>query len=375
MLLPENALTLPLTAILAFAGAAVVTLALGRRVIPWLSARGMQDGEGRKASETLNELNAGKKHTPTMGGLFIMLALVVCAVIVLPANPVVWAVLGATLVTAALGAVDDWAKLHRRKGDGLRGRTKLVVQAVAAAGAAWVMMSEMGGVAESVFVPVIGVSIPLGVLFIPWAVFVTVGTSNAVNLSDGLDGLAGGMMLVALLAFAGIAFAVGSPELATTFNAPYVAGANDAGLLAMMAAGAVLGFLWFNVHPAQVFMGDTGSLALGTLLGLLALSMRQELLLAVVGAMFVAEAMSVMIQVGFFKLSKGRRVFRCAPLHHHFQFGGMSEVKVTLRFWLLAGVFAALGLTAFAWPTMSGRADVEVADVASVEEPRLVMRD
>lgn len=353
MLLPAD-LPFAAKALIALSLAASLSLVSGRYVIGWLTSRGMQDGEGRKAAQKLNELNAGKARTPTMGGLFIMLSLLVSSLVVLPPGPVVWAVLGATLLTACLGAVDDWAKLRRKKGDGLRGRTKIVVQASAAALAAWVLAAELGNAADAIQIPGLALEIPLAGLFIPWAVMVTVGSSNAVNLSDGLDGLAGGMMVAALVAFAAVGWAVGSPEISAALGVTHVPAAADLALLALVAAGAVLGFLWYNVHPAQVFMGDTGSLALGTLLGMLALAMRQEVLLALVGGVFVAEAVSVMMQVGWFKLTKGKRIFRCAPLHHHFQYGGMSEVKVTLRFWIVAGVLAVAGLAVFSWPAMAG---------------------
>ncbi len=368
MLLPES-LPIGLRAVIALASGTVASLVLGRYVIRWLSARGVQDGEARKASETLNELNQGKARTPTMGGLFIMLALLVGAIIALPASAIsAWVILLAVLATAGLGAYDDWAKLNRTGRDGIRGRTKLLVQSAVALGAGAVFLSYLPVGSDSLWVPIAGWSIPLGAAFLPWAVLVTVGSSNAVNLSDVRDGLAGGMALICLLVFAAAGLIVGNADWAANFSVPHVPDVTSVAILALLLAGAVAGFLWFNVNPAQVFMGDTGSLAIGAALGLMAVAMRQELLLALAGAMFVAEALSVMLQVGYFKATGGKRILRCAPLHHHFQFGGWSEVRVTLRFWLLAGLFGCLGMVAFSWGALVGHSpEVGPAVVSPVE--------
>jgi phospho-N-acetylmuramoyl-pentapeptide-transferase len=243
----------------------------------------------------------------------------------------------------AVGLADDVLKLRRSRG--LAPRTKLCGQLVVASIAAAMIYAEQAAMpAQSPLrLDLAGVSLRLGLWFVPLSVVVIVGASNAVNLADGLDGLAGGCLLCAAGAMGVADYLAGHADLAASLGLPHVAGAGEMAVLAAAMIGAVLGFLWFNCHPAQVFMGDTGSLPLGALLGLLAVVARQEMLLVVVGGVFVAEAASVIVQVGCFKWRR-RRVFRCAPLHHHFQFLGWPESRIVTRFWIASALCALLGL-------------------------------
>jgi phospho-N-acetylmuramoyl-pentapeptide-transferase len=298
----------------------VLAVIAGRLTIPWLVRKKLNDGDQRKASDYLNMLHADKKNTPTMGGAFLVPVVLVAAALggaVLTwfgADAVkVWSALGLAAVVlvghAMLGLYDDYCKLTRRGTDGISGRKKLVAQTVLAAVACTGAYSLWGG--GELALPYL--RLDLGWLIIPVGVFVMVGASNAYNLTDGLDGLAGGTGAIAFYALGG-------------------------------AAARLVGFLFWNRHPAKVFMGDTGSLALGALLGFMAIIGRMEILLAVAGGVFVAEAGSVMLQVAYFKASKGKRIFRCSPLHHHFQFGGWHESKVTSRFWAAGMACAAATL-------------------------------
>jgi phospho-N-acetylmuramoyl-pentapeptide-transferase len=335
----------PLFAILGGLGlfAAMLTATLGRLVIPWLVRKKLNDGAPRKASEYLNLLNEGKKRTPTMGGSFIVPGLLAAgavgtlALTLTGADPfkawVAYALAAFALTAhAALGFVDDYAKLTRKQGDGLRGRTKLAAQGLIATicctGAVWLIGPESAALSAP------GIELALGWWLVPVGAFIMVGASNAYNLTDGLDGLAGGTGAVA---FHALALAAAMLTLAGG-NAGTLGW--TAAMLAVCASGSLVGFLFWNRHPARVFMGDTGSLSMGALLGLIAILGRIELVLAVAGGVFVAEALSVMLQVAYFKATNGKRIFRCSPLHHHFQFGGWHETKVTRRF-VAAGMLLA----------------------------------
>ena len=330
-----------------FATSALLSALGGRVVIPWLVRRKLNDGEQRKASDYLNMLHSDKKNTPTMGGAFLVPAMLVAAMLggvaltVAGADPMrVWPALAtaafAVLAHAGLGLWDDYCKLTKRGKDGISGKKKLAAQtaiAVIACTAAYRLLGDDGAVLVLPFA-----HIPLGALMIPLGTFVMVGASNAYNLTDGLDGLAGGTGAIAFYALGGAAvlmavFSGSDPSLGWT-----------CAVLGVAASGALLGFLYWNRHPAKVFMGDTGSLSLGALLGFIATLARLELVLAVAGGVFVAEAGSVMIQVAYFKATKGKRIFRCSPLHHHYQFGGTHESAVTRNFWKAGMACAAFAL-------------------------------
>lgn len=333
----------------------VLSLVLGRYTIRWLIDRSISDGEARKSSETLNEINKGKATVPTMGGIFILASIALSGLLLLPFNTTAlpaWSIIGAMIALGGLGLIDDWTKLTKSDRDGVSGKFKLAYQVIVAGAACTLTALYTPESAQSLLIPGTGYSIPLGMAMIPLGIFVVVGSSNAVNLTDGLDGLAAGTSIMVSIAMGIAAVAISIPGVAESLGLPLLIGGLPVGMVAIMMAGACAGFLWFNTHPAQVFMGDTGSLALGGGLGMIAVASRMEILLAIAGAIFVAEAASVMLQVGWFKLSKGKRIFRCAPLHHHFQFGGWKETKVTQRFWMLSALTCALGLSLLAMPGM-----------------------
>ena len=330
-----------LAAIVAF-GLAVL---LGPRIIGWL--RGRFREPVKSDSPEIVRLHRAKSATPTMGGLFIVAGLVGGAFLFGDlANVHLQLSLFLVAGLALVGAVDDLAKL-RTDTHGISPRAKLVGQILVAVAVAVLLYRHHGGIPDGLAlnVPLLGGHAPLGLWFVPLAVLVIVGTSNAVNLTDGLDGLAAGCLLFATAAMGIAVYAAGHAGWAEYLHVPRISGAGEMTVVGAAMIGGLLGFLWFNCHPAQVFMGDTGSLALGGLLGFLAVSARQELLLVIVGGVFVAEAASVILQVGYFKWRR-RRIFRCAPLHHHFQFKGWPESKIVVRFWIAAVLCAVLGLAA-----------------------------
>jgi phospho-N-acetylmuramoyl-pentapeptide-transferase len=248
---------------------------------------------------------------------------------------------------ATIGAIDDVLKLSGRSKRGMRPRVKMISQVVVAIiVATWLYFVQRQIPAGlDLQILVVGQSIPLGIWFIPLAVLVIVGSSNAVNLTDGLDGLAAGSLLASTAAIAAVAYIAGHVDWAAYVGVTHIGEAGETVVIAGAMVGATLGFLWFNCHPAQVFMGDTGALSLGGTLGLLAIIARQELLLVLIGGVFVAEAMSVIVQVRWHRWT-GRRIFRCAPLHHHFQLLGWPESKIVMRFWIVSALCALLGLGA-----------------------------
>ena len=309
------------------------SMLIGPRLIAIL--RAMKAGQPiREASKgVLAPEHSAKVGTPTMGGLMIIGLIMLTSILFLDmGDPKLQCCLLVMGVTAILGFLDDWAKITRKSTDGVSGWFKIALQAVAALACAGYLYYLDPTIAR-VLVPFYG-TIDLGYVFIPFAMLVIIGSSNAVNLTDGLDGLASGCMVVASMAFI---------SLCLTFQK--VALAN----YLLCIAAACLGFLWFNAYPAKVFMGDTGSLSLGGALGTVAVCTHTELLLVIIGGVFVAEACSVMMQVGWFKISRklygeGRRFFRMAPIHHHFEKCGWSETQVCVRFWIIAFFLAVLGL-------------------------------
>ena len=331
----------------ALAGTAsfVLALVLGRRLIGWLKTRFREPI--KSASAEVARLHQSKQATPTMGGLFIIAGLVASSLAFGDwSNPYLPIALLLAVALAALGALDDLIKL-RSSARGLRARTKFFAQIAIALGVAVLiyrvhLRQDQGLLFGG---PLFYSNFELGWLFIPLVTFVIVGSSNAVNLADGLDGLAGGCLVCAGCAMGLVVFASGSAEWAGGLNIPYIEGAGEMAVVAAAMIGALLGFLWFNCHPASVFMGDTGALPLGGLLGLLAVIARQELLLVAVGGVFVVEAASVIAQVVFFRW-KRRRIFLCAPLHHHFQLQGWPENKIVTRFWIAGALCALVGLSA-----------------------------
>lgn len=323
----------------------LLAVLLGPRSIAWLRRRFREPI--KSDSPEVRRLHRDKQSTPTMGGLFIVAGLV--AGVILFGDLSNRYVQIALLVTAGLtliGAIDDLVKL-RGTANGISARCKLAGQLAVAIVAAGLLYQHHAGLADGLQLrlPLAGGVLSLGLWFIPLAVIVIVGASNAVNVTDGLDGLAGGCLIFATAAMTVMAYASGHAELAAYLNVPRIPGAGEMTILGGGMIGGVLGFLWFNCHPAQVFMGDTGALPLGGLLGLLAVATRQELMLVIVGGVFVVEAASVILQVGYYKWRR-RRIFRCAPLHHHFQFLGWAENKIVVRFWIASALCALLGVAA-----------------------------
>lgn len=315
----------------------------GSRWIRWLNRRFREPIVSPSAD--VAALHKHKQATPTMGGLFIIAGLVAAVTLLGDLdNHYVPIVLVTLLGLAGIGAADDWQKISGRS-NGLTPRAKLAAQfgvALVVALLLYGVQRQMRGGTDLV-VPMFGSIGELGWLFIPLAMLVIVGSSNAVNLTDGLDGLAGGCLLSTACALGAIVYASGNGQWAAYLGVPHLAGAGELLIVVGALVGATLGFLWFNCHPAQVFMGDTGSLPLGGVLGLLAVIVRQELLLVVVGGVFVVETLSVIIQVAVHRYTQ-RRVFRCAPLHHHFQLLGWPESKIVVRFWIASVLCAAVGL-------------------------------
>jgi len=287
----------------------------------------------------------GKEGTPTMGGLLILLSLIVS--VLLWANlesRAVWIVLGLTTGYGVLGFVDDYRKVKQRNSAGIRARDKLFWQFLMAFGVALLIYNDPNFDRE-LAVPFFKNFTPhLGWIYVPLAALVIVAASNAVNLTDGLDGLAIGPVMIASGTFLLLAYAAGHSVIADYLAIKYVAGSGQLAIFCGALVGGGLGFLWFNTYPAQLFMGDVGSLALGGALGAIAVVIRQEILLAVVGGIFVAETLSVMIQVISFKLT-GKRVFRMAPIHHHFEQIGWAEQKIVVRFWIVAIILALVALS------------------------------
>lgn len=311
---------------------------------------------------SLNELTRDKANIPTMGGVMILAAIALAVLLLADlTNFYVRMGLICLLWLGVLGAVDDWLKLTEARRSqsrhGLKGYEKLLFQMGLGVVLGYYIYRHgqsnfalMSPLVESGSVPAYQIltvpfyksGLQLGTLtFMFVTVLVMTGTSNAVNLTDGMDGLASGCVALCALVFVIFAHVVGTQELAHKLLFPFVPKSGELVILCGALVGSCLGFLWYNCHPARVFMGDTGSLPLGGLIGYVAIVTRQELLLLIVGGVFVLEAVSVIVQVGYFKFSGGKRVFRCAPLHHHFHLGGWSEPQTVVRFWLIAAMFAA----------------------------------
>jgi phospho-N-acetylmuramoyl-pentapeptide-transferase len=343
--------------------ALIIAFVIGAPLIGWLrkkQGKGQPIREDGPAGHLLT-----KKGTPTMGGFIILISLGISALLWAELdNPYVWAVLLVTFGFGAVGFIDDFRKVTKQKADGLSGRVRLALEFLIALAAVLIMLAaqwksapepqqfgmsflqalQQGGSFTSVALPFFKeVMVPLGIFFLGFAMIVIVGSGNAVNMTDGLDGLAIVPVMIAAAAFAVIVYLVGNKNFAGYLGIHYVAGVGELAVLLGALLGASLGFLWYNAPPARVFMGDTGSLALGGMLGAVAVAAKHELVLAIIGGLFVAEALSVMIQVAVFKATK-KRVFLMAPIHHHFEKLGWQEPTIVIRFWIVSVVFALAGL-------------------------------
>ena len=287
-----------------------------------------------------------KTGTPTMGGLMILSGLIVSTLLWANlASRYVWIVLLVMVGFGLIGFYDDYLKVTRQSHDGFSGRTRLLLEAIIAVIACYAMMKVGTADTTGLALPAIkGYVVDLGVLFLIFGPFIIIAAGNAVNLTDGLDGLAIVPVMIAAATFGIIAYLAGNAIFSLYLGINFVPGAGELAVVCGALIGAGLGFLWFNAPPAQIFMGDTGSLALGGLLGTIAVAIKHEIVLAIVGGLFVVEALSVIVQVVSYKLT-GRRVFRMAPIHHHFEQLGWSEAQVVVRFWIIAFVLALVGLS------------------------------
>ncbi|HVR55270.1 MAG TPA: phospho-N-acetylmuramoyl-pentapeptide-transferase [Pseudolabrys sp.] len=287
-----------------------------------------------------------KKGTPTMGGLMILSGLLVSTLLwANPKSPYVWVVLGVTLSFGLIGFYDDYLKISKQTHAGFSGRTRLIVETVIAVAACTALMQlGRGPIATSLVFPFFKELVfNLGWAFVLVGAFVIVGAGNAVNLTDGLDGLAIVPVMIAAASFGLISYLAGNAVFAEYLQIHYVPGTGELAVLCGAVIGASLGFLWFNAPPASIFMGDTGSLSLGGMLGTIAVAIKHEIVLAIIGGLFVLEAVSVVIQVVSFKLT-GKRVFKMAPIHHHYEELGWTEAQIVIRFWIVAVVLALAGL-------------------------------
>jgi phospho-N-acetylmuramoyl-pentapeptide-transferase len=328
--------------------AALTALLISFILGPWLIERMRRIKLGQFIREEGPKSHQQKAGTPTMGGILIVVAIVIPTILWADIfNPYIWIVLFVTFANAAIGFIDDYRKLAKRQNLGLSAKEKFSAQIVVAAlaGLAIAYLPSIHNNYSTVLtVPFIKNFKPdLGPLYIPFIIIIIVGASNAVNLTDGLDGLAIGSTLIAAVTYTVLTYAAGHFRIADYLRIAWVPQTGELAVFCGAMVGASLGFLWFNAHPAEIFMGDVGSLALGGAIGCLAVMIKQEILLVLVGGLFVVEALSVIIQVISFKTT-GRRVFKMSPLHHHFELSGWRETKVVVRFWIIAIIFALLSL-------------------------------
>jgi len=333
---------LTLRAILAALTALAISLLVGPRMIRWLAEYQV----GQRVRSDGPQTHLSKAGTPTMGGALILAAIVAATLLWADlANRFVWVVLLVTIAFGLIGFWDDYLKLVVGNSRGLIARYKYFWQSFAGLGAAIVLYVTAQSPADTtLYVPFFKhFVVPLGVFFIPLTYFVIVGSSNAVNLTDGLDGLAIMPSVLVAGALGVFAYASGNVVFSNYLGIPYLAGTGEVLVICSAIFGAGLGFLWFNTYPAQVFMGDIGALALGAALGVIAVVVRQEIVLFIMGGVFVMETVSVILQVGSFKL-RGKRIFRMAPIHHHFELKGWAEPKVIVRFWIITVILVLLGL-------------------------------
>jgi phospho-N-acetylmuramoyl-pentapeptide-transferase len=336
-------------AIAAAVTAFLLTLIFGNFIIQRLIALKLgQPIRGAAEVHRLAELHGGKQGTPTMGGVLVIGSVFVSSLIWARLdNRFVWLVLFCMIYLGALGFADDYLKVTKKKSDGISGRIKLVFQIALAAIVTAVFLSSplLEVQARSLYVPFVKAPViaNMGLFTFVFFLLVIVGSSNAVNLTDGLDGLAIGCTVTVAFAYALLSYAAGNFRIAEYLQVPFYPFAGELTVVCSALIGAGLGFLWFNCFPAKVFMGDTGSLAIGGMIGVVAICCKQELLLVVVGGVFVIEAVSVILQVMSFKLT-GKRIFVMSPLHHHFELTGWKENTVIVRFWILSIIFALLGL-------------------------------
>jgi phospho-N-acetylmuramoyl-pentapeptide-transferase len=313
---------------------------------PWLIRKLETLKIGQPIREDGPDSHLSKKGTPTMGGILIIFASVLATLLWANlTNALIWLIVMVTVGFGIIGFMDDYQKLTAGNSKGISARTRLSLEFLIALFVSIVLFIRPD-FSSAVTLPFFKTMLPnLGLAYILFSTFVIVGTANAVNLTDGLDGLAIGPATICFMTYLLFAYFAGNIRIAGYLQIPYVPGTGELSVFCGAMTGACLGFLWFNTYPAQVFMGDVGSLSLGSALGSLAIMTKQELLLAIVGGVFVLEAISVIFQVGYFRLSNGRRIFRMAPIHHHFELKGWAEPKVIVRFWIISILLALLAVS------------------------------
>ena len=323
----------------------MLCLCLGPYFIEHLKHFGLKHDSKKPFTEAIHAWSETKAQIPTMGGLLIIASIVLSILLWgnLQNRFILW-LLAIVLWFGLVGFLDDWIKIQRRNSIGLRSGTKLTGQLILGTILGCFLFTRPGE-ALGIYIPFFkSVFIPLGILYIPFVIFVLVGTSNAMNLTDGMDGLAIGCLIMAAGAFTVITYVTGHSVFSKYLHIPFVPEAGELSVACAALVGAGAGFLWFNAYPATVFMGDTGALALGGCLGAIAIFIKQELVLLIVGGVFVWEALSVILQVGSFKL-RGKRIFKCSPYHIHLQMCGWPESKITIRLWIIAFILALIGLS------------------------------
>jgi phospho-N-acetylmuramoyl-pentapeptide-transferase len=319
-----------------------ISFIFGPGLIRWLK-RVKIGQEVRKDGPQTHLIKSG---TPTMGGLLIIIAILISVLLWQDIrNPYTWIMILSTIGFGAIGFLDDYIKVFRKSSDGIQARVKLLGQFIVSLALVLILYFFRNEHTTLLYIPFFKNAIfDMGIFYIPFGVLLIVGFSNAVNLTDGLDGLASGLMIMVGLTFAALSYLTGNFNFSDYLGIPFIGPGAELTVFSLALVGASVGFLWYNSHPAEMFMGDTGSLSLGGLIGTLALILKKEILLVIVGGVFVLEVISVILQVLYFKKT-GKRIFRMAPLHHHFEKLGWDESKVVTRFWILGGLFAILALS------------------------------
>lgn len=323
--------------------ALILCIVIGPRFIKWLQKLKY----GQYIQEDGVQSHKQKAGTPTMGGILIAFSLVLSVLLWGDlTSPYVWLSIFVFTGFGLVGLTDDWLKIKNKRNLGLTARTKFLGQIIVGGMAMFLLLGLPAYSSVLVFPFFKGITPDLGWFYMPFALLVMAGTANGVNLTDGLDGLAIGPSIVAGTCFTIFIYVAGHSNMATYLQVGYIPGVGEVAVFCGAFIGACMGFLWFNAYPAQVFMGDVGSLSIGGTIGFMAVLCKQELLLLIVGGLFVIETMSVILQVGFFRFTGGKRIFRMAPLHHHFELKGVPESKIIIRFWLLAIIFGLAALSA-----------------------------
>lgn len=327
--------------------AAVTALLVAFLVGPWVIERLRLLKLGQVIRTDGPQTHLAKSGTPTMGGIFVILSIVLAVMLWVDlGNIYFWICLIALLGFGLIGFLDDWLKIKLHNSDGLSAWRKLIIQFLVAGIVVFMLYLNRTELTTQLFVPFFKSSVlDLGIFYYPLAVVYIVTWSNAVNLADGLDGLATGLTIMALIGFSILTYISGRADWAAYLNIPFIRGSGELLVFNLALIGACVGFLWFNSHPAEVFMGDVGALALGAVLGTMSLIVKKEILLIIIGGVFVLQMGSVILQVAFFKITKGKRLFKMTPLHHHFEEKGWKETQVVVRFWILGGLFMLIALS------------------------------